>query len=75
MRKLLDITFDCPKTLEDIGLTMTTVEQVNQTLLNLFCSDSTTGQVAVQQDLGTGEPTQPSSEGPFQDQLRNDVWR
>eukprot|EP00961_Rhodomonas_salina_P172916 2331563-Rhodomonas_salina.1 len=27
MRKLLDVNFDCPKTLEDIGLTMTTVEQ------------------------------------------------
>eukprot|EP00961_Rhodomonas_salina_P240765 3252825-Rhodomonas_salina.1 len=54
---------------------MTTVEQVNQTLLNLFCSESTTGQVAAQQDSGTGESTPPSPEGPFQDQLRNDVWR
>eukprot|EP00961_Rhodomonas_salina_P212086 2863619-Rhodomonas_salina.1 len=54
---------------------MTTVEQVNQTLLNLFCGDSTTGITPELMEKETGEPAPASSSGPFQDQLRNDVWR
>ena len=41
IRKLLDTVFAEPTTLEDIGLSMTTVEQVNQTLLNLWCGAPT----------------------------------
>eukprot|EP00961_Rhodomonas_salina_P291855 3932390-Rhodomonas_salina.1 len=44
MRKLLDINFNEPKTLEDIGLKATLVEQVNQTLLNLWCGAPTLAQ-------------------------------
>eukprot|EP00961_Rhodomonas_salina_P106337 1432093-Rhodomonas_salina.1 len=63
MRKLLDVNFDCPKTLEDIGLTMTTVKQVNQTLLNLFCDDSTTGIAVEPQNTETEEPPPKSPSG------------
>eukprot|EP00961_Rhodomonas_salina_P176438 2377970-Rhodomonas_salina.1 len=37
IRKLLNVVFGEPETLEDIGLTMSMVETVNQALLNLWC--------------------------------------
>eukprot|EP00961_Rhodomonas_salina_P104329 1404340-Rhodomonas_salina.1 len=54
---------------------MTTVEQVNQTLLNLFCGNSTTGIAVEPRNTETEEPSPESPSGPFQDQLRNDIWR
>eukprot|EP00961_Rhodomonas_salina_P212497 2869930-Rhodomonas_salina.2 len=84
MHKLLDINFNEPKTLEDIRLKATLVEQVNQTLLNLWCGAPTLAQQyqdlaeeteeseTGESETGESKPTQPA--GPFQDQLRNDVW-
>eukprot|EP00961_Rhodomonas_salina_P015358 206139-Rhodomonas_salina.3 len=48
--------------------------EVNQTLLNLFCCDSTTGIAVEPRDTETGEPSQTAPSGLFQDQLQNDIW-
>eukprot|EP00961_Rhodomonas_salina_P063228 849677-Rhodomonas_salina.1 len=79
--KLLDVSYNEPTTLEDLGLTMTNVEQVNQVLLNLYCGAPTTtlaakASIALTGELAdSGEPTPPMQTGPFQDQQRNEIWR
>eukprot|EP00961_Rhodomonas_salina_P170322 2295736-Rhodomonas_salina.1 len=52
--------FDKPKTLEDVGLKLTLVEQVNQTLLNLWCGAPTlaTPPRATDEDSDSGESEQ-----------------
>eukprot|EP00961_Rhodomonas_salina_P010377 139191-Rhodomonas_salina.1 len=60
---------------------MTTVEKVNQVLLNLYCGDPTSAQAAMAGDNAMGEPAESGEQspstppGPFQDQERNEVWR
>eukprot|EP00961_Rhodomonas_salina_P189164 2552264-Rhodomonas_salina.2 len=55
------------------------VEQVNQTLLNLWCGAPTllTPQLR-DEEMGesspTGEQTQPELDRPFTDSLGNDIW-
>eukprot|EP00961_Rhodomonas_salina_P071125 955097-Rhodomonas_salina.1 len=60
VRGLLDMVFQEPQTLEDIGLSMTTVETVNQTILNLWCGVPTTAAMAAvvptEQSGGSAEP-------------------
>eukprot|EP00961_Rhodomonas_salina_P173117 2334459-Rhodomonas_salina.3 len=56
------------------------VEQVNQTLLNLWCGAPTLSTPQLEdEEMGessqTGEQTQPELDGPFTDSLRNDIWR
>eukprot|EP00961_Rhodomonas_salina_P158844 2138455-Rhodomonas_salina.1 len=56
------------------------VEQVNQTLLNLWCGALTLSTSQLRdEEMGesspTGEQTQPELDGPFTDCLRNDIWR
>eukprot|EP00961_Rhodomonas_salina_P280704 3791920-Rhodomonas_salina.1 len=90
MQKLLDTVFAEPRTLEDIGLKLTLVEQVNQTLLNLWCRAPTLPAPSSNADLETGESEKGESEmgesetgesapklqtGPFQDHFRNEIWR
>eukprot|EP00961_Rhodomonas_salina_P124290 1675360-Rhodomonas_salina.1 len=57
---------------------MTTVEQVNQTLLNLLCGAPTLTKEPTESDKKTGESSQTGEQltqiGPFQDQLQNDIW-
>eukprot|EP00961_Rhodomonas_salina_P012629 170082-Rhodomonas_salina.1 len=76
VRKLLDTVFAEPTTLEDISMTMSVVEQVNQTLLNLWSGAPTTVQQPYLQDntLG-GASAQPKTTGPFQDPLQNEIWK
>eukprot|EP00961_Rhodomonas_salina_P009450 128101-Rhodomonas_salina.1 len=77
IRKLLDVIFGEPKTLEDISLTMSMVETVNQTLLNLWCRAPTLPWIPVEtgEDSETGEHDTAQQDGPFQDQRRNEIWR
>eukprot|EP00961_Rhodomonas_salina_P032107 432563-Rhodomonas_salina.1 len=42
IRKLLDVVHCTPTTLEDIGLTMTVVETIHQTVLNIWSGAPTT---------------------------------
>eukprot|EP00961_Rhodomonas_salina_P121493 1635437-Rhodomonas_salina.1 len=46
VRGLLDTIYHEPATLADIGLTQTTVEQINQTILNLWCCNPTSASEA-----------------------------
>lgn len=76
-RKLLDNNFNEPKTLEDIGLTLTAVEQVQQTLFNIWSRASTISLILPSSD-STEHPSPqplPVPEGPFQDLELNEVWR
>eukprot|EP00961_Rhodomonas_salina_P252464 3412445-Rhodomonas_salina.2 len=82
LRKLLDTVFDEPKTLEDVSLKLTLVEQVNQTLLNLWCCAPTLAAPPLTTDedseSGESEPEEPVPEsltGPFHNEQRNKVWR
>eukprot|EP00961_Rhodomonas_salina_P083871 1127162-Rhodomonas_salina.1 len=82
LRKLLDTVFNEPTTLEDVGLKSTLVEQVNQTLLNLWCRAPTlatpTTTAETDSESGESEPREQESEtpaGPFQNQQRNEVWQ
>ena len=77
LRKLFDLLFGEPKTLEDIGLTMTTVEQVRQTLYNIWMK-APTGSEPVEGDEAPPSPPLSTSEpaaGPFEDDDLNQIWR
>eukprot|EP00961_Rhodomonas_salina_P093983 1264606-Rhodomonas_salina.1 len=57
---------------------MSVVEQVNQTLLNLWSGTPTTVQQTDLQDNTSGEPSEQTktiATGPFQDPLRNEIWK
>eukprot|EP00961_Rhodomonas_salina_P283816 3835580-Rhodomonas_salina.1 len=77
IRKLLDVVFDEQATLEDIWLTMSMVETVNQTLLNLWCRTPTLPLIPVEtgEDSETGEQDSAQTDGPFEDHRRNEIWR
>eukprot|EP00961_Rhodomonas_salina_P193748 2615862-Rhodomonas_salina.1 len=83
IRKLLDDNFSKPKTLEDCCLSQTTVEKVQQTVLNIWCrlpidavlhspSESDTNSGESGGCSPTGEPS--DHVGPFKDLQENEVW-
>ena len=81
VHKLLDTTFSEPKTLEDIGLTMTTVEQVHQSVLNIWSGVSTSASIPDDAD-SPPDTTNPGGKdfslgesGPFADTKSNEIWR
>ncbi len=57
IRKLLDTMYNEQQTLTDIGLTQTTAEKVQQTVLNIWCGEAVTGA-----DM-TAQPTMPPISG------------
>lgn len=76
LRKLLDTVFDEPRTLEDVSLKFTLVEQVNQTLLNLWCRTPTLAaqprSAEEDSDLVESEPEKMETPvGPFKDTQLN----
>eukprot|EP00961_Rhodomonas_salina_P073800 991773-Rhodomonas_salina.1 len=74
---VLDKVFHEPTMLEDIGLSMKTVEKVNQTILNLWCGVQTTAAMAAvvptEQSGGSAEP--PLLSGPFSYEHCNEIWK
>lgn len=76
---LLDTLSHKPTTLEDVGLTQTTVETVNQTILNLWCRNPTSAAMmglrndTDNQNGGSKDP--PVTDGPFSDERHNEIWR
>ena len=73
LRKLLDQQFSEPKTLEDIELTQTAVEQVQQTIFNVWSHAPTTSTLL--QEVLTSSPLPPSSHnGPFANPDQNAIW-
>ena len=72
LRKLLDLNFHEPTTLEDCGMTLTAVEKVQQSLYNIW----TGGSSSTEFEMGEQATTSTSnSDGPFDDPQKNQVWR
>lgn len=76
---LLDTVFHEPETLEDIRLTgtRTTVDKVNQTIMNLWCGAPTSAAMAqpTQDAMGGGSAEPPKVSGPFSDERSNEIWK
>eukprot|EP00961_Rhodomonas_salina_P292675 3933126-Rhodomonas_salina.1 len=71
---LLNTLFHEPTTLADVGLTQTTTEQVNQTILNLWCNSPMSAATAVRNesaDVPSGGSTERHGNRPFADDNRN----
>eukprot|EP00961_Rhodomonas_salina_P029449 396960-Rhodomonas_salina.2 len=77
VRGLLDTVFHEPETLEDIGLTLTTVDKVNQTIMNLWCGAPTSAAMEqpTQDAMGGGSAEPTKVNGPFSDECRNEIWK
>eukprot|EP00961_Rhodomonas_salina_P285432 3857073-Rhodomonas_salina.2 len=79
IRKLLNVSYNEPTTLTDIGLTMTTVEKVKQTLLNLWRRVPTSAVLPdpdENEDVESGGSSTPDAPtGQFSDEQRNEIWR
>eukprot|EP00961_Rhodomonas_salina_P297976 3937680-Rhodomonas_salina.1 len=78
IRDLIETVFIEHLTLEDISLSQTSVEKVNQTILNLWTGVPTSAAMAAPRDVeesteGSAEPQK--VDGPFSYARRNEIWR
>eukprot|EP00961_Rhodomonas_salina_P243091 3284575-Rhodomonas_salina.1 len=75
--RLLNQVHNYPKTLEDLGITLTAVQRANQMLLNLWsCAPLSATPMVIPEPASTnGGVPQTDTDGPFLEPELNEAWR